>query len=566
MYREILIQVAEDETKVAVLEEGQLAEIYVERGLDQRLVGNIYKGVVKNVLPGMQAAFVDIGLEKNAFLYVEDVLTNIHGLDGELQGDSTELTQPNIRDLVKEGQEIVVQIAKEPIGTKGARITTRLTLPGRYLVLMPMVDYIGISRRIDDEVERERLKEIAEQIKPENMGLIVRTVAEGASQEAFEQDIESLLKMWERIILRSNNTSGPMLLHKDLELVQRILRDIFSDDIQKLSVNSRSVMEKVIDYLEVMDENLKGRVFLSDTSKLLQKHAVDQEISQALKRKVWLKNGGYIIIDETEALTAIDVNTGKFIGATDLEDTVSRTNCEAAREIARQLRLRNIGGIIIIDFIDMDTEEHRQKVLAVLDEELKKDKVKTHILGITSLGFVEMTRKKVRQSLSCTLEKSCPYCEGKGRILSEQTVYFMLREELQEVMRRTSAEHIIVEAHPAVAALVIGVGGNEQLNLEKEFGKTVVVRGKEQYHLTDYLIRPVYNSYDLSGAQIPVEEGQIITGIIEEKHAHFTDDGIVRLGGYIVQVENGAVKLGEKVFLEIEKVFRTYAKAIILMK
>ncbi|NLO76652.1 MAG: Rne/Rng family ribonuclease [Clostridia bacterium] len=564
MYREILVQVAEDETKVAVLEEGQLVEIYVERGLDQRLVGNIYKGVVKNVLPGMQAAFVDIGLEKNAFLYVEDVLTNIYGLGGEILEYSSETTQPNIRDLLKEGQEIIVQIVKEPIGTKGARITTRLTLPGRYLVLMPMVDYIGISRRIEDEAERERLKQIAEEIKPGNMGLIVRTVAEGASKEAFEQDLQSLLKMWERIKLRGNNTSGPMLLHKDLELVQRILRDIFTDDIQKLSVNSRSVMEKVIDYLEVIDESLKGRVFLSNTSKLFEKYAVDQEIAQALKRKVWLKNGGYVIIDETEALTAVDVNTGKFIGATDLEDTVSRTNCEAAREIARQLRLRNIGGIIIIDFIDMDTEEHRQKVLSVLEEELKKDKVKTHILGITSLGFVEMTRKKVRQSLSSTLEKSCPYCEGKGRVLSEQTVYLKLREELHEVMARTSAEHIIVEAHPLVAALVIGVGGNQQLNLEKEYGKSIVIKGKEHYHLSEYVIRPVYNTFDLCGAQIPVEEGQIIKGTIEERHVHSPDDGIVRLGGYVVQVENGAVKLGEKVLMEIEKVFRTYAKAKIL--
>lgn len=409
MYREILVQVAENETKVAVLEEGQLAEIYVERGQNRRLVGNIYKGVIKNVLPGMQAAFVDIGLEKNAFLYVQDVLVNI------------ETRQPNIRDLVKEGQEIVVQIVKEPVGTKGARITTKITLPGRYLVLMPLVDYVGISRRIEDEVERERLKEIAEQLKPEKAGLIVRTVAEGALKEVFSQDLQILLKMWERIVLRIKNTSGPVLLHQDLELVQRVLRDVFSEDVQKLSINSRVIMEKVIDYLDVFDAGLKNRVFLSDTGKLFEKHVIEQEIIQALKRKVWLKSGGYIVIDQTEALTAIDVNTGKFIGATDLADTVFRTNCEAAREIVRQLRLRNIGGIIIIDFIDMDTEGHRQKVLTVLEEELKKDKVKTHILGITSLGFVEMTRKKIRPSLSGSLEKKCPYCEGKGRILSEQT-------------------------------------------------------------------------------------------------------------------------------------------------
>jgi ribonuclease G len=564
MYREILVQVAKNETKVAVLEEGQLTEIYVERGQDQRLVGNIYKGVVKNVLPGMQAAFVDIGLGKNAFLYVEDVLVNVFWQGEEIQLNNMEARQPNIRDLVKEGQEIVVQIAKEPVGTKGARITTKLTLPGRYLVLMPKVDYVGISRRIEDEVERERLKKIAEQLKPEKAGLIVRTVAENAPKEVFCQDIQSLLKMWERIMLRAKNTSGPALLHKDLELVQRVLRDVFNDDIQKLSINSRTVMEKIIDYLDVVDESLKNRVFLSDTSKLFEKYAVDQEIIQALKRKVWLKNGGYIIIDQTEALTAIDVNTGKFIGATDLADTVLRTNCEAAREIARQLRLRNIGGIIIIDFIDMNTEEHRQKVLTVLDGELKKDKVKTHILGITSLGFVEMTRKKVRQSLSSTLEKNCPYCAGKGMILSEQTVYLMLKEELRKVVARTSATHIVIEAHPLVAALIIGVGGIEQYKLENELGKTIIIKGKEQYHLTEYLIRPVYNSGDLSQRQIPVEEGQIIKGVIAEKHIHSLEDGIVRLGGYVVQVENGAVQLGENVFLEIQKVFRTYAKARIL--
>ena len=241
MYREILVQVAENETKVAVLEEGKLAEIYVERGQNRRLVGNIYKGVVKNVLPGMQAAFVDIGLEKNAFLYVQDVLVNI------------ETRQANIRDLVKEGQEIVVQIVKEPVGNKGARITTKITLPGRYLVLMPLVDYVGISRRIEDEVERERLKEIATQLKPEKAGLIVRTVAEGASAEVFSQDLQILLKMWERIVLRIKNTSGPVLLHQDLELVQRVLRDVFGEDVQKLSINSRVVMEKVIDYLDVFD-------------------------------------------------------------------------------------------------------------------------------------------------------------------------------------------------------------------------------------------------------------------------------------------------------------------------
>jgi ribonuclease G len=564
MYREILMQVAEEESKVAVLEDGQLVEIYVERSLEQHLVGNIYKGVVKNVLPGMQSAFVDIGLEKNAFLYVDDALMNVLWPEEDDYLHNKDITPPNIRDIVKEGQEIVVQIAKEPVGTKGARITTKITLPGRYLVLIPEVDYIGISRRIEEEAERERLKKIVEELKPKKMGLIIRTVAEGASAENLTQDVQNLLKIWERILRRARNTVGPSLVHKDLELVQRILRDIFSEDIQKLSVNSRHVMEKVIDYLEVVDPYLKGKVFLSDTVKLFEKYAIDQELKLALKRKVWLKSGGYIIIDETEALTAIDVNTGKFVGGTNLADTVVVTNCEAAKEIARQLRLRNIGGIIIIDFIDMDNAEDQDKLLTVLDEELKKDKVKAHILGLTALGLVEMTRKKVSQSLSNTLEKNCPYCEGKGRVLSEQTVYLSLKEELKEVASRTSAEFIVVEAHPLVAALLIGMGGNEQMKIEEELGKTIIIKGKEQFHLKDYLISPVYNACNLSDVEVPVEEGQIIKGVIEEKHVHSAVDGVVRLGGYVIQVENGAAKLGEDVFMEIQKVFRTYARAKIL--
>lgn len=499
MYREILVQVAEEETKVAVLEDGQLVEIYVERGPNERLIGNIYRGVVKNVLPGMQAAFVDIGLEKNAFLYVEDAVSNILWQGADLfLFDNKPPVLPNIQDIVKEGQEIVVQIAKEPVGSKGARITTKLTLPGHFLVLMPVVDYIGISRRIEDEAERERLRVIAEEIKPEKMGIIVRTVAEGATQEMLSQDLSNLLKMWERLVQRTKNTGGAALLHRDLALVQRILRDIFSDDIQKLSVNSRPVMEEVIEYLEVMDINLKGKVFLSDTAQLFKKYAVNQQITQALKRKVWLKNGGYIVIDDTEALTAIDVNTGKFVGSKNLAETVLLTNCEAAREIARQLRLRNIGGIIIIDFIDMDTEEHRAKVLSILEEELKKDKVKAHVLGITSLGLVEMTRKKVRQSLSSTLEKRCPYCGGKGMVLSEQTVFLALKDELFEVAARTLTETILVEAHPLVAALIVGSGELAQQHLEAELGKRIVVRSKEQYHLLEYLIRPLTDEISMN--------------------------------------------------------------------
>lgn len=494
MFREILVQVADEETKVAILEDGKLVEIYVERGSDQHLVGNIYKGVIKNVLPGMQAAFVDIGLEKNSFLYVDDALANIlWTVDTQAAINGL---RPNIRDIVKEGQEIVVQIAKEPIGTKGARVTTQLTLPGRYLVLMPTVDYIGISRRIENDLERERLKSIAEDIKPAGMGVIIRTVAEGSDQEELREDMANLFKMWERIEKKVEKAGAPTMLHRDLELIQRTLRDVFSDEFQRLSVNSRTVLEKVKDFLEILDPHLKNKVFLSDTANLFAKYSLDHELIQALKRKVWLKSGGYLIIDETEALTAIDVNTGKYVGSTHLADTILKTNVEAAREIARQIRLRNIGGIIIMDFIDMDEQDHRDEILSVLEEELKKDKVRAHVLGITPLGLVEMTRKKVSQSLARTMERTCPCCEGKGRVLSEESVYRNLKGELLEVAARTSAGTIIIEAQTLVVSLLKGNGDEKLTRLEQELGVLLIVKARDDFQLEKYEIRPISNYVD----------------------------------------------------------------------
>ena len=492
MYREIVVQVADEETKVAVLEDNQVVEVYVERAPDQRLAGNIYKGVTRNVLPGMQAAFIDVGLGKNAFLYVEDALVNTTWQMGDGHG-AKDGVRPNISDVIKEGQEVVVQIVKEPVGTKGARVTTQITLPGRYLVLMPAVDYVGISRRIVDEVERERLKEIADAIKPEQMGLIVRTVAEGAAQEELEADIASLLDTWQRILRREENVAGPALIHRDVDLVGRIIRDVFSDDIQKLSVNSRAVLDRIFEFADEVDAHLKSKVFLSDTDNLFAKYAVDYEIAQALKSKVWLNNGGYLIIDQVEALTAIDVNTGKFVGTTTLADTVLKTNLEAAAEIARQLRLRNIGGIIIIDFIDMQDEQHKEAVLNSLAEELKKDKIKAHILGITPLGLVELTRKKVGQSLSSTMEKTCPYCNGKGRVLSEETVFLALKKDLRETATVSSANTLLVEVHPLVAEYLTKEGGTTLQELESEMNVNLVLQEKDGCCLEKYDINPIYS-------------------------------------------------------------------------
>lgn len=557
MYKEIIVNVSEEETRVAVLEDKQLMEIYIERSPNQRLVGNIYKGRVENVLPGMQAAFVNIGLEKNAFLYVEDA---IPAKDGHHHGNHGY----NIGDVLKQGQDIIVQIVKEPIGTKGARVTTHITLPGRYLVLMPTVDYVGISRRIECEGERDRLKSLATQLKPQGTGVIVRTVAEGMEEEEISQDLQVLLKLWQKINNRAGHGSVPNLVHRDLELVHRVLRDVFGEDVDRLVINSRYEYEKVLELLDIIDPKLKVKVKLDEREKIFEEYGIEVELEKALKRRVWLKCGGYLVIDQAEALTAIDVNTGKFVGSKNLEDTVLKTNLDSAGEIARQLRLRNIGGIVIIDFIDMAEEEHRQQVLKVLEERIKRDKTKTNILGITQLGLVEMTRKKVRPSLSEVVQKACPYCEGRGKVLSEESVSIQLINQVCELARRTAADTILVEANPLVAARLIGSGGVGLRELEHRTSKNLYVRGSANHHIEQVTIKPLYDSEDIAAATLPVTPGEILEVRVEEPHITNINDGIARLDGFILDIEGAGMMVGKTVSVEISKVFRTYAKAKLL--
>ncbi|MCF8010562.1 MAG: Rne/Rng family ribonuclease [Clostridiales bacterium] len=555
MFKEIIINVGEEETRVAVLEDKILEEMYIERALNQRLVGNIFKGQVENVLPGMQAAFVNVGLEKNAFLYVEDAIE-------VKQGDQPE--NLNICDILKKGNEKIVQIVKEPIGTKGARVTTHITLPGRYLVLMPTVDYIGISRRIEVEKERDRLRDLASRIKPEGMGVIVRTAADGVNEEDFHQDINMLARLWEKIKNRSMHGPVPNLLHRDLELVQRILRDIFTEDVDRLIIDSRHEYEKIKDFLDITDSSLKYKVFLDETENIFEEFNIEPELERALKRKVWLKCGGYLVIDQAEALIAIDINTGKYVGSTNLEDTVLKTNLEAAVEIARQLRLRNLGGIIIVDFIDMVEEGHRQQVLKKLEEEIKNDKTKTNILGITQLGLVEMTRKKVRPSLPELLQKSCPYCEGRGKVLSEETLGINFKNQILHLANRTTADTILVEANPLVSARLIGSGGANLRELENKTGKTVYIRGSLGHHIESVSIRPLYDKKDICAATVPVKSGEVLEVRVEESHVSNLNDGIARINGFILDIEGAGSLVGEIAPVEIIKVHRTYAKARVL--
>lgn len=491
MVSEIIVDVGAEETRVALLEDKELVEIYIERNHQERLVGNIYRGKVSSVLPGMQAAFIDIGFEKNAFLYVGDAVSQKDFSEGEdeLYHD---FRGYNIEEILRPGQEITVQVIKEPIGTKGPRVTTHITLPGKHVVLLPNADYIGISRRIENEAERSKLKKVAEKIKPKGMGLIIRTVSEGKSAEDFENDIGFLQKLWERIKQKERKGSVPRCIHKDESLIYRAVRDLFTWDIDKFIINDRPQYNRVLELVEMISPALKLKVeCFSKNYDLYEYYQIEPKISRALARKVWLKCGGYLIIDKTEALTVIDVNTGKYVGGHSLEDTVLKTNMDAAREIAKQLRLRDIGGIILIDFIDMHEHEHKQMVLDTLRQALKKDRTKTIVLGMTGLGLIEMTRKKVRQELDSVVHIDCPYCHGTGKILSPESIARNVEKEIHRYLNETIATAIEVEAHPSVAEILKGDDGENLLRLENAYKKKICIRASNNVRHEEIKIKEV---------------------------------------------------------------------------
>ncbi|MGI6285303.1 Rne/Rng family ribonuclease [Neomoorella humiferrea] len=558
MNKEILIQEDAEETAVAVLEDGRLMEIYMERDARARLVGNIYKGRVANVLPGMQAAFVDIGLEKNAFLFIDDT----YGL--KALGEEGVGSRRRIGDVVKVGQEVLVQVVKEPRGTKGARVTTQITLPGRYLVLMPTVNYTGISRRIGGNGERERLKELLRAVKPHRMGLIARTAAAGASLEELKEDLRSLCLTWKAIRELALKSRAPRLLHRDAELSVRILRDVYTEDVDRLLINSRTAYTRILDQLAVLAPELRRRVVLKEGVDLFALYGVQSQVEQALKRKVWLKCGGYLIIDQMEALTAIDVNTGKYVGRHNLAETVLKTNLEAAVEVARQLRLRNIGGIIVIDFIDMENPAHQEQVIKVLQNELARDKTKTHILGFTRLGLLEMTRKKDQAELGSMLQQDCPYCHGTGKVLSEETIALQARKKVMQLASESRAPALLVEANPAVAALLIGPGGGKMRLLEQRAGKKLIIKGNEDLHVEEVRLIEIFDRREIAELAAPVKAGQVLKVTIEGIHTVNLDDGIARVDGFVLNIPGGAAYLGQEVPVEITRVYRTYARARIV--
>ena len=561
--KQIILNCTPQETRVAIVEGSSLAEIYIERLKDRGVVGNIYKARVQRVLPGMQAAFVDIGFEKAAFLHASDFLHEIgelpllladeEALEAETSGDGVPTHHPTadgeerppaefaidtlpaaversdseispadtdareeaspdsgaetpetgarrptgrsrripLEAKLSRGQEIIVQVSKEPMGTKGSRVTSYVSLAGRYLVFMPTTNHIGVSRRIGDEQERRRLKDLVMSLRPAEGGFIVRTVCEGLSRREIQADINYLTRQWARILRKTETVSAPALLYQDMDLVQRTVRDLFTPEVGHMVVDSPREHQRILELVETLAPRLKGRVELYEAGQpIFDRFAVEAQIDKALDRKVWLRSGGYLIIEQTEALTAIDVNTGRYVGKKSQEETILRTNLEAAEEVVRQLRLRNIGGLIIIDFIDMEKAANRRQVSDALIEAVRqKDKAQTKILKISELGLVEMTRKRTRESLEQLLCSPCPHCDAMGQSKSPETVsYEVLRKIQHEAALHADATRILVKTSPAVASFLYDSESRMLDQIERSVGKKIIVKAQETYRQGQYEI------------------------------------------------------------------------------
>lgn len=488
MATDLIINATSYEVRIALVEHGELVEFYLERPSERGLVGNVYHGRVVRVLPGMQAAFVEVGLGRTGFLYVDDVNVveqkidnlpgSVNGEDDHFPPESLSQREPGmgIEDLLVEGQELLVQISKEPIGTKGARLTCNITLPCRNLVFMPMTDHVGVSRKIEDESLRQRFKEDVEALRPADTGFIVRTVAESATREDFEADMEFLLNLWSEIQSRAAKQSVPSLVYEDLDVILRVVRDVFSPSVDRVVVDDMETYNRVLKFVENFAPRLASKVhFFSEKAPVFDAYGIEMEINRALNKKVWLRCGGYIIIEATEALTVIDVNTGRFVGKNDLEDTIFKTNIEAAKEIVYQLRLKNIGGIIIVDFIDMEQEFHREEVVRILTEAVKKDKCRVNILKVSEFGLVQMTRKRSRDDLHHMMCEPCLCCGGDGFLKSRRTICYEIFRKLTLTAPEMPGTKARIRVSPSVAALMLKEEADTIHRIEDKIDKQIVI-------------------------------------------------------------------------------------------
>ncbi len=549
-------------TRVALIEDNQVVDLYIEHG--DLPEGDIYKGRVTDVLPGMDAAFVDIGLERTALIHTQDIAP--HTAQGIDLPQGWKGRRPSISDLLHPGQEIIVQVMRIPFQGKGARLTTRITIPGRFLVLVPGADYVGVSHRIKDREETKRLRQLAESIRPGNCGLIVRTEAEGRGEEEIKHDLENLLSIWENIQRKAREVEAPAVLYREPGLLGRVVRDEFGSDVEKFIIDSREGYQRVVEMLEDIDPGLISRVRLYEGPvPIFDYYGVEEEIRKALKPRVYLKCGGHITFYETGALTVVDVNTGRFVGATRLSDTILQTNLEAAEEIARQLRLRDIGGIILIDFIDMPRMRDRAKVMEVLERALKKDRARIKIIHISPLGLVELTRKRRSPGLSGIMQNECPRCEGKGRVPSPVAVASEIARQLRLKAHESKAPAFLVAAHPDVAVLLVGERGRVVAELEKQTGRAIYVRVRDDL-LPEQFVIEEGNVEEIERRAAPLEEDEVVEVSGKEVLTSPSGEMLAKVRGCLVDLVGGDGAQAEKLLIRIRRSGRSFAEGEVVKR
>ncbi len=561
---EILVNCSSRETRIAVLEDGNLMEYRVER--EERIVGSIFKGIVQNVLPGMDAAFVDIGLERNAFLYVADIIPDDHSGDNSPASvRRSELRRRKIKELIRPGQELMVQVTKGPRGTKGARVSTRISLPGRYVVLMPEGSHTGVSRKIEDRTERDRLKRVGDKLLPEGFGLILRTECEGRTEAELKADIQFLQHLWAQVLTSAKKLRAPAVVHRDQTLLYRTIRDVFGDEIDRLIIDDPEEFEKVSLVAGIVAPKLKEKIELYDRDEpIFDAFKIEKDLDSLLEHKVWLKSGGYLIIDETEALTAIDVNTGKQVGTTSLSDTILKTNLEAAEEACRQLRLRDMGGIIVIDFIDLESVEDKKRLMDHFMKGLERDRARTRVGKISSLGLIEITRKRTGESVTEAITKKCSTCEGRGRIASEDTV----GQWIERDMRRRMAEPgnaFLIECHPAVLENLLGSDGSEIEELEHDLKRGLYIRANFDFNMEDFEIASG-DITELDQHLMNYRRAQVLECNVRRSSLDHQDKAIGWTdNGYFVELLDGHDLIGSRIKVVLQDIRRSYAVADVII-
>jgi ribonuclease G len=590
--KQVLVSVDRGETRVAIVEgrgaptKGgrrsrasipkvdsgwRVAELYIERRGRRSIVGNVYKGAVDNVLAGMEAAFVDIGLEKNGFLHVDEiVLRDEKGKPvrasssqrrGRGRGGGT-----RISELLKSKQEVVVQVTKDPIGTKGARLSMEISIPGRYLVYVPDGEGVGVSRRLPDS-ERERLRKLAAGLKVKQGGLIIRTAAHGARKSDMERELQYLYRLHEVLMQRVEESTAPAMVFQEADLPVRVVRDVFSKEFDRAIIDDPKQHHRVRSFFERTAPELVDRVELYDESEpLFERAGIEDAFNSTLSRRVDLPHGGYLMIDHAEALTVIDVNTGSYTGRGrgSLEDTIVKTNLQAAEEVVRQLRLRDIGGIIVIDFIDMAYTRNRDNVLSVLRKALDEDRTRTHVVEISPLGLVEMTRQNVSEGVREIMNKTCPTCLGEGVVRSEETIAIDVERRLRKLVKSSKSEAFLVQVHPRVAAILIGGGGKPLRELEEATGKVFHFHGTEGSPLDTFAITAEDTRAQIENRALPFKQGEEVLIRIEEPHMYNVDDAIAKIDGYVISIAGGGSFVGEKKLIRIDEVKRTAAYASLI--